>query len=56
MIWIVNGNEYPTSVEAALAMEVSTATIIAWCKGRKTPKKIYPPREECAFKYLYTDI
>lgn len=55
-IWIVSGNEYPTSIEAALAMEVSPQTIVSWCKGRKTKNSYYPPKEDCSFKYVYVNF
>jgi hypothetical protein len=52
-IWTVNGAEYESSKLAALDLNLSTATIIAWCKGRIAQGRYYAPKPGCSFRYLY---
>lgn len=52
-IWIVNGIEYATSIEAAEALKVTPGSIVAWCKGRIAKGTYYPPRDGCSFRYVY---
>lgn len=53
MIWTVNGVDYPSAKEAAKQLKLSSATIIAWCKGRIAEGRYYPPKDNCSFRYLY---
>jgi hypothetical protein len=35
-IFVINGKRYNSSMDAAIDLNVSTSTITAWCKGRKS--------------------
>lgn len=51
--WFVNGQEFVSAMQAAKKMNVSSATIIAWCKGRLSNGKYYPPKVGCHVEYVY---
>lgn len=51
--YIVVGIEYPSMQAAAEAHGVSAATIRAWCLGRTTEGRYYPPRRGCEARQLY---
>jgi len=51
--WIVDGKEYSTLEEAALEKSVSSATILAWCKGRKASGHWYPQKQNCDVRNVY---
>ena len=45
--YILFGDVFNSSVDAAKKLNVSTSTILAWCKGRVVGEKFYPPKEGC---------
>ena len=47
VIYYVDNKKFLSSIEAASYFGVSANTILAWCKGRKTDKKWYPPKKGC---------
>lgn len=50
-IWIVDGVEFETSIAAAKALNVSSATISRWCSGHKDTA----PRKNCSSFLRYQD-
>lgn len=52
-IWIVNGLEFTSSVDAAKHFGVTPTSIMAWCKGRATQSAFYAPKKNCGFRLLY---
>ena len=52
-IWTVFGIDYDCALDAAIANNVSTATIVARCKGRKARGKYYPPIDGYSVRMRY---
>lgn len=46
-IWIIDGQQFSSPREAAVAFGVHPSTIGWWCKGKKQGGRIYPPRDGC---------
>ena len=53
VIWIINGNRFSAAEDAAKSIGVSVATIRAWCKGRTTAGRTYPPKAGCSYEMVY---
>lgn len=51
--YIVDGKVYESSTAAREDLGVSTATIRAWCIGRKVGDKFYPPKNNCYVESKY---
>lgn len=47
-IYIINKIMYSSSNEAAIALNVSSNTILAWCNGRTAEGRYYPPKKTCS--------
>lgn len=52
-IWIVNGFSFETMADASREFNVSISTIRAWCQGRTSEGRWYPPREGCSVMGRY---
>jgi hypothetical protein len=50
-IWTVHGIKYDSLSDAANANNVTTTTIVSWCKGVKS----YPPKENCSVNEKFTN-
>jgi hypothetical protein len=46
--YIIYGNIYKSSTDAAAILNISTSTVIAWCKGRIAEGRYYPPKQNCS--------
>jgi hypothetical protein len=55
-IWVVEGVEFLSGIEAAKSLNVNVGTIYAWCKGRLARGVYYKPRENCYFRYVYPKL
>lgn len=53
--WIVNGVVYATLRAAAEVHGVSDPTVRAWCLGRRSAGRWYPPKPGCSAHQLYVD-
>jgi hypothetical protein len=53
IIWNVFGVDYSSARQAAEVHGVSGHTIMAWCRGRASEGRYYPPKEGCSFAYRY---
>lgn len=53
MIYTVKGQKFKSANDAAKAFGVTSATIFAWCKGRVTAGRYYPPKPDCYFEPIY---
>lgn len=51
--WHIAEKQFISSADAAKALNVTTATIIAWCKGRIAKGRYYPPKQGCYVEYIY---
>ena len=51
--YVVDGIEYKTSSEAAIAHNVSTTTIFKWCKGRVVNGVYQEPKPNCYVAPVY---
>ena len=47
LIWVINGEEFPTARAAAEKYKIGTQTIINWCKGYTRNGWIFPAIEGC---------
>lgn len=62
-VYVINGEEYKSTIDAAIKHGVNTSTIFAWCEGRKVRdylakkkeyvERIYPPKDGCTTRYVY---
>lgn len=52
-LWIINGNAYGSSTEAATALEIDVSTVNRNCNGYSRNGRHYPPKNgwSCALKY-----
>lgn len=53
LVFVVNGDRFRSSKDAAVSSGVCTATIFAWCKGRLANGVFYPPRPGCGVEPVY---
>lgn len=49
-IFVINGLEFRAAQDAANHFGLSTATISAWCRGRRAGSRFYPPRPNCSYR------
>lgn len=52
-IWIIEGVRFSTLDDASSELGVSTATVAAWCKGRKSGGRFYPAKAGCSYEMVY---
>ena len=54
IIWVVDGREFRSAIDAGKEFSVSNSTITAWCRGRIAAGRYYPKKENCWAYYRET--